>query len=251
LWRPFDLERMVERAVHVDRPRAGARSSRGSACTSHRARHPFSRSGFGRARRRRDGGAFARRPSSRRDGDHGDRAQAGRRRRIARRAAGPLIRPVTADDAERARVLNEAIADGRYSLLDTPFSVAAEREYIATFPARGIFNVAELDGAGIIAAQSLEPFSQYTTHEHDHVLSMGTWVSEPFRRRGIAGRLAEVSFATARERGFEKVLTDIRADNLPSLAFHMAYGFTVVGTARRQARVGDRYVDVVFVERFL
>jgi len=163
-----------------------------------------------------------------------------------------LIRPVTLDDAEGvARVLNEAIVDGRYSLLDTPFSVAAERDYIAAFPARGVFNVAELEGAGIVAAQSLEPFSQYTTHEHDHVLTMGTWVSEAYRRRGVAGRLAEVSIAAARERGFKKVFTDIRADNLPSLAFHLALGFTVVGAARRQARVGDRYIDVVFVERFL
>ncbi|MGZ4199834.1 MAG: N-acetyltransferase family protein [Thermoleophilia bacterium] len=165
---------------------------------------------------------------------------------------GLLIRPVVVDDAEGvARVLNEAIVDGRYSLLDTPFSIAAEREYIAAFPARGVFNVAALDGREIVAAQSLEPFSQYTTHEHDHVLTMGTWVSEPFRRRGIARRLAEVSFANGRERGFEKVFTDIRADNLPSLAFHLALGFAVVGTARRQARLGERYVDVVFVERFL
>jgi L-amino acid N-acyltransferase YncA len=165
---------------------------------------------------------------------------------------GLLIRPATVDDAEGvARVLNEAILDGRYSLLDTPFSVAAEREYIAAFPARGVFNVAEIAGEGIIAVQSLEPFSQYTTHEHDHVLTMGTWVRQPFRRRGVAGRLAASAFAAARKRGFEKVFTDIRADNEQSLAFHRALGFTVIGTARRQARVGDRYVDVVFVERFL
>jgi L-amino acid N-acyltransferase YncA len=165
---------------------------------------------------------------------------------------GLRVRPATGDDAEAvARVLNEAILDGRFSLLDTPFSVEAERDYIVSFPERGVFNVAELDGAGIVAMQSLEPFSQYATHEHDHVLTMGTYVHEPFRRRGIAGRLTEASFATARERGFEKILTDIRADNLQSLAFHLVQGFTIVGVARRQARLGARYIDVVFVERFL
>ena len=163
-----------------------------------------------------------------------------------------LIRPVTPGDAEAvAGVLNEAILDGRWSLLDTPFSVDAERAYIADFPERGIFSVAELPGEGIVAFESLEPFSRYATHEHDHVLTMGTYVREGFRRRGIASRLAAASFASARQRGFEKVFTDLRADNLPSLAFHLSLGFTVVGSARRHARVGDAYVDVLLVERFL
>ena len=122
----------------------------------------------GRARRRRDRRRVRQAtPRPERDGDHGDRAQAGHRGGVRVRDAlqGPQIRPVTVDDAEGvARVLNEAIVDGRFSLLDTPFSVAAERQYIAAFPARGVFNVAELDGEGIIAVQSLEPFSQYATH---------------------------------------------------------------------------------------
>jgi L-amino acid N-acyltransferase YncA len=163
-----------------------------------------------------------------------------------------LIREVTVDDAEAvAGVLNEAIVDGRFSLLDTPFSVQAERAYIAGFSPRGIFSVVELRDESIVAFQSLEPFSQYATHEHDHVLTMGTYVRVGFRRRGIASRLAASSFATARALGFEKIFTDIRADNLPSLAFHLVLGFTIAGTARRQARVGGRYLDVVFVERFL
>lgn len=163
-----------------------------------------------------------------------------------------VVRPVTVDDAEEvAGVLNEAIVGGRHSLLDTPFSVEDERTYIAGYPERGVFNVAELAGEGVVAAQSLERFSPYVTHAHDHVLSMGTWVRESFRRRGVGTRLAHASFAQARERGFEKVFTDIRADNVESLAFHLALGFTVVGAARRQARIGDRHFDVVFVERFL
>ena len=47
------------------------------------------------------------------------------------------------------------------------------------------------------------------------------------------------------------LFTDLRADNLDSLAYHLALGFTVVGVARRHARVGGRDVDVLFIERFL
>jgi L-amino acid N-acyltransferase YncA len=80
---------------------------------------------------------------------------------------------------------------------------------------------------------------------------MGTWVHESHRRRGLGRRLCAASFAQAREHGFAKVFTDIRADNLESVSFHRAMGFGVAGTASRLARLGGRYVDVVFVERDL
>jgi L-amino acid N-acyltransferase YncA len=168
-------------------------------------------------------------------------------------AAAPLsIRPATADDAEAvAELLNEVIRSGRYSLLDTPFSVEAERAFIARFPARGVIHVACLPEAGIIGVQSLGPFGQYATHEHDHVCSMGTWVREAYRRRGVGASLAAASFAAARRTGFEKVFTDVRADNQGWLAFHAGLGFTVVGVARRHAKVGGHHVDVVFIEKVL
>jgi L-amino acid N-acyltransferase YncA len=99
--------------------------------------------------------------------------------------------------------------------------------------------------------QSLEPFGQYATHEHDHVCAIGTWVRTARRRRGIGRALAAKSFAAARRNGFEKVFTDVRADHADSLAFHAALGFTVVGVARDHAKVGERYVDVVFIEKML
>ena len=43
----------------------------------------------------------------------------------------------------------------------------------------------------------------------------------------------------------------IRADNPDAIAFYQAQGFTVVGIARRQALVRDRYVDEVLAERLL
>jgi hypothetical protein len=46
--------------------------------------------------------------------------------------SGLVVRAVTLDDAEQvADLLNEVILTGKYSLLDTPFSVEAERAFIA------------------------------------------------------------------------------------------------------------------------
>jgi L-amino acid N-acyltransferase YncA len=162
------------------------------------------------------------------------------------------IRRATPDDAAGvARVINEAIHEGSPSLLDTPFSEDDERAYIQGLPSRAFIHVAELSGVRIIGAQTITLAADYTTRELDHVATMGTWVATRFRRQGIGRRLADASLAAAREAGFEKVFTDIRADNLVSLGFHLSLGFRVIGTAERHAKVGGRYHDVWLVERRL
>jgi L-amino acid N-acyltransferase YncA len=162
------------------------------------------------------------------------------------------IRPVQVEDAaEIAAILNAIIEAGVYTVLDTPFTVEAERRYIAGFPRLGVFNVAveELSGC-VVGLQSIEPFASYT-RAFAHVGSIGTFVDLSMRRQGIGTRLSRVTFQEARDLGYEKVFTYVRADNETSLAFHLSLGFRIVGTAQRQAKIGGRYVDEIVIERFL
>ena len=164
---------------------------------------------------------------------------------------GISIRRATPDDAAGvAAVLNGVIAGGRHSLLDTPFTVAEERAYIEALPERSFIHVTEAAGR-IIAFQTVDPWSTFTTRELDHVATMGTYVDAGHRRRGVGAALAAASFAAALDLGYEKIFTDLRADNLDSLGYHLALGFTSVGAARRHARVAGRDIDVIFIERFL
>ena len=71
------------------------------------------------------------------------------------------------------------------------------------------------------------------------------------RRQGIGKQLSQVGFAEAREMGYEKVFTYVRADNHGALNFYRGLGFRVVGTAKRHGKFSGRYVDSVFLERFL
>ena len=171
------------------------------------------------------------------------------------------IRPGSpADAAGMAALINGVIAEGRPILLTGHLSERAERRFLQGMPARGGFHVAEAAGeAGggapqaepaIVAAQVFVPFAAGMP-AHDHVAEMGTWVRADWRRRGLGRSLWEHTLAVACSRGFAKVYTDIRADNVESLAYHLALGFTVVGTARGQAVMGGRAYDVVLVERFL
>lgn len=181
-------------------------------------------------------------------GDHGRHEKAG----DVNASPGIGIRRATPDDAAGvAAVLNGVIAGGRHSLLDTPFTVAEERAYIEALPERSFLHVAEAADGGVLAFQTVIPWNTFTTREFDHVATMGTYVDERHRRRGVGAALAAASFATALEMGYEKIFTDLRADNLDSLGYHLALGFTIVGVARGHARIAGRDIDVIFIERFL
>jgi len=59
------------------------------------------------------------------------------------------------------------------------------------------------------------------------------------------------TFEAARGKGYEKILTYVRADNPAALATYLGQGFRIVGTAQKQAKVRGRYVDEIIIERLL
>jgi L-amino acid N-acyltransferase YncA len=165
--------------------------------------------------------------------------------------SAPVLRPGTLDDAPGiARLINAVIAEGAPVLLTGAFGDEQERAFLAALGSRGGYHVAEAPGGEIVAAQVFAPYAAEMP-AHDHVAVMGTWVATAWRRRGLGRALCECTFAAARERGFAKLFTDVRADNLESLAFHLAQGFSVAGASRRQAIIGGCAYDVVFIERGL
>jgi L-amino acid N-acyltransferase YncA len=57
--------------------------------------------------------------------------------------------------------------------------------------------------------------------------------------------------SAAKAKGYEKLLTFVRADNPDALATYVAHGFRVIGTAVRHARLDGRYIDEILIERAL
>jgi L-amino acid N-acyltransferase YncA len=161
-----------------------------------------------------------------------------------------LIRGARPDDAEGVvAILNEIIAAGRYTAFDTPFTAEAETRYMTELPARGIFHVAQAKtNQKIVGFQTLDPFATYT-HVFDHVGVIATYVDLDRRRCGVGTQLCEATFAFARQKSYEKIFTYVRADNPAALAAYGQWGFHVVGTARKHAKIQGRYVDEVIIER--
>ncbi len=163
-----------------------------------------------------------------------------------------LVRDARPDDAEAiVRILNPIIAAGSYTILDRPLTAEAERRYILELPERAIFHAAETTGGHrIVGFQTIEPFAGYT-HACDHVGVIATFVDLGCRRQGIGHRLFEVTFDVARQKGYEKIFTYVRADNPAALMAYMKQGFRIIGTAARHAKIAGRYVDEILIEKFL
>lgn len=161
-----------------------------------------------------------------------------------------IVRPAVAGDAAGiVNLVNPIIAAGVYTAFDTPFTIDGEQRYIETFPARGIFHVAVSDEQ-IVGFQSMEPFATYT-HAFDHVGVLGTYVDLSRRRTGIGSALFEATFEEARRKQYDKLFTYILVHNTAALRAYTKHGFSIVGTARRHARIRDAYVDMLVVERLL
>jgi L-amino acid N-acyltransferase YncA len=163
-----------------------------------------------------------------------------------------IVRDARPEDAAAIiTIFNPIITSGLYTVFDRPFSEEDERRYISELPARGIFHVAvrRTDGM-IVGFQSMEPFATYT-RAFDHVGVLGTYVDSACRRNGVARSLFAETFAAARRKGYEKLFTYIRQDNPEALATYRAHGFRLVGIAERHAKIRERYLDEVIVEKLL
>ena len=161
------------------------------------------------------------------------------------------IREASPGDAEAlVHLLNPIIEAKRYTVLTTPLTVEAEKEFIETFPERGIFHVAvrEEDNR-VVGMQDVAPVSPYAAFEH--VGEIATFVHLDLLRQGIARRLFEATFSSAQRKGYEKLFTFVRADNPSALKTYLGQGFRVVGTAERHAKIGDVYVDEIVIEKWL
>lgn len=162
------------------------------------------------------------------------------------------VRDVSESDAKGVvNILNPIIEEGRFTILDKTFSLEEESAFIANFPDKGVFKVAlSVETSVIVGFQNVEPFASYTS-AFDHVGIIATFVDSQNRRQGIAKKLFEATYRTAKARGIEKLFAYVRADNQRALSVYLAQGFDVIGTAKKHARIHGEFIDEILIEKFI
>jgi len=114
-----------------------------------------------------------------------------------------------ADGVGIVEMWNPIIEEGKYTVFDQSFTAEAEQAYIESLGERDIFLVAEnVVTDQIVGFQSMSPFPNVGL-AMPYVGVCGTFVDQNARRQGIARQLFTQLFATARQKGYEKIFTYI------------------------------------------
>ena len=161
-----------------------------------------------------------------------------------------LVRKANVADAEQvASVLNAVIAEGLFTVFDSPFSTEEERSFISSLGARSALYVAEVNSE-IAGVQSIDLFSNHA-RSTSHVATLGTWLRCDIRGRGLGRLLAMASFAFAKNNGYTKIVIQVLADNERALRFYRGLGFNDIGVARKHVRLSGSFHDEVYLEKLL
>lgn len=164
-----------------------------------------------------------------------------------------IRRAVPADAALIASIIERISAERRYSAIDRPWSVDAQREYLSSLSIREAFHVAVVRGddiGTIVGFQSLDLWSRTLT-SMSHVAQIGTFLLPQWRHRGLGTKLYGRTEAFARANDFRKIVAQIRASNTAALSFYSTVGFIECGRLSRQVVIDDKEDDEVIMERFL
>jgi len=154
-----------------------------------------------------------------------------------------VIRPMTPDDWPRVRAIYlQGIATGN-STFETgaPEWDAWDAGHLAD-P-----RLIAADGSEIVGWAALSPVSKRAVYAG--VGDVSVYVADEARGRGVGRRLLEGLIAESERHGLWTLQAGIFPENLASLALHQACGFRVVGCRERIGAMGDRWRDVMLLER--
>lgn len=166
--------------------------------------------------------------------------------------AGPpvTIRPIVRTDWTEVRhIYEQGIGGG-----DATFEVRAptwdrwDADHL-TSPRLLASDGDDRDGGGgrTVGWAALTPVSSRAVYRG--VADLSIYVAEAARRRGVGRALLEAMVARSEAEGIWTLQAGVFPENRSSLVLHLAGGFRVVGTRERIGRMGDRWRDVVLLER--
>lgn len=162
-----------------------------------------------------------------------------------------VIRQARGEDAPELRKRLARVVREKVYLDVTPDALPDPREQREEIEklqdSGGMYAVVEVDGILAGTAQ----LKRGSKGISDHTAKFRTWIIPGYRGMGLGKKLMEYTIGWAKSNGIEKINLDVWSNNERAIRLYRKYGFRLEGCRRRQAVFKGKYVDEVFMSRFL
>ncbi|SEK59630.1 GNAT family N-acetyltransferase [Pacificibacter marinus] len=161
------------------------------------------------------------------------------------------LRTATPADAAAIKAIMKPVIDGSTaSFSSIERSVEQWADLITARLNEGrAFYVAEVDGV-VVGYATYEQFRS-NNNGYRYTMEHSVYLSDAAQGRGF-GRILLITIEEhAREAGHKSMIGVIDGDNTASIAFHQALGYKEVGRIPQSGYKFDRWLDALFMQKFL
>jgi L-amino acid N-acyltransferase YncA len=160
------------------------------------------------------------------------------------------IREATDSDlAGLLDIYNEVIASSTAVYSDNPVTLEDRRQWWRGRVASGYPVLVAADPSGVLGFSTFGDFRAWPGYRF--TVEHSVHVRADCRGRGIGSELLQALFPLATALGKHVMIAGVDAANLPSIRFHERLGFERAGTLREVGHKFGRWLDLVFLQRFI
>ncbi|MCW5659126.1 MAG: N-acetyltransferase [Burkholderiaceae bacterium] len=161
------------------------------------------------------------------------------------------VRPAGADDVPAMMAIyNEVVATSTAIYSFKPSTLDERREWFCARSAGGWPVLAALRGDALVGYASFAEF-RGAWPGYQHSVEHSVYVHADWRRQGVGSALVSALLPIAAEMDKHVMIGGIDAANHGSLRMHEWLGFQRVAHFREVGRKFGRWLDLVFVQRFI
>jgi len=147
-------------------------------------------------------------------------------------------------------IYNDVIATSTAVYTDTPVVLENRRDWMEGRQRQGFPVLVGVDASGVAGFSSFGEF-RGAFNGYRHTVEHSVHIRSDLRGQGLGRKLVEALFPLARMRKVHVMIGAIDAANAGSIRFHEKLGFTQAGLFREVGRKFDRWLDLVFMQRFM
>jgi len=84
-----------------------------------------------------------------------------------------------------------------------------------------------------------------------HTAYIATILTKEYRRLGIGSEMMKIASEKAKEKGIKKLCLSVFSSNTNAINFYKEFGFVTEGVLKKQFIIDEKYVDEVYMAKWL